>query len=337
MATPVINHIAAAASSGAEEVLIQPFDFNQAHENELVFFFKPGCFQVNEPRNIEAIVDMALTKLQTYRVAISGVLLLSGKRLEELEIMDRHYGYINTLSKQASNILHQEDREHIYQELGITSHFERYVVLGGHEFLQRFPTYDHRSLHEMWISKHSHKLRSGFYIQQYDVDGQQVILVNGFHPSQLAVFTNPAHKIVVMLVHADTDWHALKYDLVGDTFPERAKPDSIRGELFAHHERYGVRDVTVSNNMVHLSAGPFEALFELYNFFHALPAANFALPSTNMARRMISAGASAQDVQRCLTNPKTSINGHETDLFTATEDMDSTRALEEYAHHITVQ
>lgn len=324
------NAIVEAATSGENEVLIQEFDLKTDKSNELLFFFKPSCFNVPDFRNTRAIIDMVMTKLSAYQVSISGVLLLSGERLEELCIMDRHYGYINKLSKQASTILHDEDFQRIYESLEITSNLENYVILGGHEFLQRFPSFDVERLQNLWATKHSYKLRSGFYIQDYEVDNQHVILVNGFHPSQLAFFTNPAHKIALLLLHADTNWHALKYDLVGETFPEKAQKESIRGELYAHHDAYGLPEVTVSNNMVHLSAGPFEALFELYNFFHEIPASNFALSATNMAHLMRDKELLDEDVTRCLSNPIAMIDGEETDLFTATEDKNSEEAMEKY-------
>lgn len=333
MGDELVRAIIDAAKSGEHERLIQPFDFKTDQQNELVFFFKPGCFNAAEHGHVQDIVELGLKELQDYHVTIAGVLLLSGRRLEELEIMDRHYGYINRLSKQASKVLHDEDFQHIYEELGITSGSEKYQVLGGHEFLQRFQDYDANRLRELWASKHSHKLRSGFYIQEYDIASQQVILVNGFHPSQLAFFTDPSHKIILLLLQSDTNWHDLKYDMVGDTFPENAKVTSIRGELYTHHERYGLKEVTVSNNMVHLSAGPFEAMFEGYNFLHAMPTLHFNLMNTNMGRLMHAKGLTDADVDTCLQNPVVTIEGEEVDLFTATEDKNSNEAIEVYIQH----
>ena len=249
MSNSLVTEILKAASSEEHEVLIENFNFDRANKNELLFFLKPGCFTVQNVQHTRSIIEMALDKLNAYNVYISGALLLSGTRLEELEIMDRHYGYINKLSKQASTILTEKDLMKIQKELEISSDFEEYLVLGGHEFLRKFETYDDNSLTELWASKHSVKLRSGFYVQRYEIDNQNIILINGFHPSQLAYFTDPSHKIILFLLHSDTDWESLKWDLVGDTFPEKAKEDSIRGELFKHHDKYGLRNVSISNNL----------------------------------------------------------------------------------------
>ena len=231
--------------------------------------------------------------------------------------------------------MHDEDVQQIYNELGIISETEKYQVLGGHEFLQQFPDYDANRLQALWASKYSHKLRSGFYIQEYRISGRHVILVNGFHPSQLSFFTDPTHKITLLLLHSDTNWHDLKYDMVGDTFPENAKVDSIRGELYNHHERYGLKEVTVANNMVHLSAGPFEAMFEVYNFLHAIPSLNFDVPHTNMGRLMHAKGLTDADIEACLNNPVTTVAGEDVDLFTLTEDTNSNDAIDLYIKHFT--
>lgn len=333
MSDNLVTEILNAASSQEHEVLIQDFNFDRSHKNELLFFFKPGCFTVQDVRHTQNIVEMAMTKLNAYNVSISGVLLLSGTRLDELGIMDRHYGYINKLSKQASTILTEEDFGKVQNSLEISSDFEEYLVLGGHEFLQKFDSYDDNNLDELWSSKKSVKLRSGFYLQQYEIDNQKAILINGFHPGQLAYFTNPAHKIVLFLLHSDTDWANLKWDLVGNTFPENAKEESIRGELFKHHDTYGLKNVSIANNIVHLSAGPFEALFEINNFLHETPSSNFELSSTNMFRLMKEKGLSEKDVTRCLSNPVGRVDDSKIDLFTHTEDKNSHPALADYIEY----
>ena len=181
-----------------------------------------------------------------------------------------------------------------------------------------------------WQTKKSIKLRSGFYIQQYSIKEQQVILANGFHPSQLKHYTNPLHKIVLLLLNSHTDWKILKNDLAGDTFPEWAKGDSIRGEIFGNRQKYGIQNVSISNNCVHLSAGPFEALFEINNFLSNIKDIDFSLDKTNIARLMNKNGFEKEEIRRCLLNPKIQIDEIPTDLFTLTEEKNSNEAISEY-------
>lgn len=144
------------------EQLIKDFQFDNSIENELLFFFKPECFLAGHEESTKAIFKLAMTKFQEFNVSVSGILLLRGNRLGDLEIMDKHYGYINLLSRKASMNVSKEDMNSIWQNLGIDKS-EDIKILGGHEFLKEYPQFDEQSLDELWASKKSLKLKSGFY------------------------------------------------------------------------------------------------------------------------------------------------------------------------------
>lgn len=325
MTNDLAAQLASAYSSKEKELLLSPFQFKQGKKNELLFFFKPECFIDKSQADFTAISRMALSKIAVHETTVCGALLLGGQRLDELSIMDRHYGFINALSRRASSLLTDQDKESIAKTLGID--LREYVVLGGHEFLDRFKAYDPESLNTLWLSKKSAKLRSGFYFQQYQVEDSRMVLVNGFHPSQLAHFTDPSHKIIILLLESDAPWKSLKDDLAGDTYPERSNPDSIRGELFKNQSLYHAGNIAISNNYIHLSAGPFEALFEISNFLSRLGSVKFALTETNGARQMLAAGLMEADIARALTNPIAPIDGKPLDIFTATENLDTPEAI----------
>jgi hypothetical protein len=239
--------------------------------------------------------------------------------------MNRHYGFINQLSRLASSILDDDDRHRIAAALGMTS-IDQYTILGGHEYLAQYPAETDVDLHEFWFSKKSVKLRSGFYVQSYHKDGQGLILVNGFHPLQLGHYTNPTHKIVVILLHSNTDWPILRNRMIGATYPEKAAPQSIRGTLYAQPQRFGLDSVTIANNGVHLSAGPFEALFEIANFGRAVgldPKEEKPL----VLQRMLDAGNSIEKALSTLDNPIVTTTPKAVDLYTATEDVNTPQAI----------
>ncbi len=318
-------------TTNTPNTLIHHFQFNRQKENQMLFFFKPTCFprKPDDPVDTEAIIQMTLDKFEEFGVTISGAVLLDGKTLENLSIMDRHYGYINRLSKNAAKIVSETDREAIQTALELPD-LDNNQILGGHEFLSEFPEYDEESLRQLWITKKSLKLRSGFYFQQYDVDDRSLILVNAFHPVQLKRFTNPLHKILVFLVDSDTDWKCLKNDLAGDTYPEKAIETSIRGEIYKKHEQYGLPEVNISNNGIHLSAGPFEALFEINNFFKNIEDTDYHLSKTNISRILNKQGASIEELRQSITNPIAQIDGTNTDLYSYTEEKNSTDAVVDY-------
>ncbi len=305
-----------------EPIIIKPVEVNQTEkENELVFFFKPELLEVEDHEKILNSLALVEKKFKEFDVTVNGAAIVPGAFLEEHEIMSRHYGFINQLSRKASKMIDAGIRKQIFEVLDISDP-DDYLILGGHEFLAHFKT-DIASLSEIWFSRKAEKLRSGFYFCPGIFKGQKIVLVNGFHPSQIEHFTREDHRIYLMLLHTDTDWTSLKFDLVGDTFPENANQGSIRGNLFANPEKYGQREVGINTNGVHLSAGPFEAAFEVVNFFGALIDLKPAKTSPLAIQKAKEAGFSTDQALNLLENPVL----NDSDIFTKTENLNTNEAI----------
>lgn len=308
------------AAKSAE--IIQAIEVGKTNaENELVFFIKPELLDVQDDTKIENSLHLIQEKFEEYKVTISGAAIVPGAVLEHYEIMNRHYGFINQLSRMASTMIDAETRQAMFAKLGLNDN-GAHRILGGHEFLKEFNT-DLDTLSDVWFGKGAEKMRSGFYFVEETFQGQPILLVNGFHPSQLAHFTRPDHRILLMLLHTNTDWERMKFSLVGDTFPERAKPDSIRGMLYADPEKYGQSEVGINMNGVHLSAGPYEAAFEVVNFFGNLLNLDPAITPPTAIHRSIDAGVSRDLALSLLKNPAVG----DSDLFSKTENLDTKDAV----------
>lgn len=306
-----------------EAEIIQPIKIGQTSKrNELVFFIKPELLDVEESEKIFNSFQLIQEKFEDFDITINGIAIIPGTVLEKFGIMNRHYGFINQLSRKASSIVDDESRKRIFNILKINDQ-EKYKILGGHEFLDFFNT-NVDTLSDIWFSQTANKLRSGFYFIADTYQEQPFILVNGFHPSQLLHFTREDHRILLMLVHSDSDWYDLKFKMVGDTFPEKAAPESIRGRLYAHPELYGQAEVGINTNGVHLSAGPFEAAYEVVNFFGPLIDLKPENTPPLTIAKAIEAGISKQRAMSLLNNPAV----NESDLFSETENMNTAKAVE---------
>lgn len=313
-----------------EIAVIQPPAIGQTQrQNELLMFIKPEILAIEVRSCLGNAIDLIWAKLSEFDATVAGVVLVGGPALEQKESMDRHYGAINVLSKNASNGLDDSDRHSVYEALAVPA--ADYPLFGGHEFLNAHPAFTPATLDDLWFTKKAHKVRSGFYVQAYEDAGEKFILVNGFHPAQLAHFTEPAHRIALMLIHSDTGWAELRDQMIGDTFPERAVTGSIRGELHARPAHYGFEEVTIANNGVHLSAGPFEAMFEIANFFGSLVGTNVSSTPPRIVKTMLAAGIAQDDAYRATENPDVDDGeGAITDLFDATEHLDTEAAVALY-------
>jgi hypothetical protein len=308
--------------SAEEPIITKPVKVNQTEkENELVFFFKPELLEVKDHEKILCSLGLVEQKFSEYNVTVNGAAIVPGSVLKEHEIMSRHYGFINQLSRKASKMVDDDNRREIFQQLDVSDP-EDYQILGGHEFLEYFDA-DIESLSEIWFSQKAGKLRSGFYFSPGAFKGQKIVLVNGFHPSQIEHFTREDHRIYLMLLHTDTDWTSLKFDLVGDTFPENANHSSIRGSLFANPQKYGQREVGINTNGVHLSAGPFEAAFEVVNFFGDLIELDPKETPPLAIQQAMKSGFTKDQALKLLDNPVL----NESDLFSKTENLNTHEAI----------
>ena len=317
-----------------EIAVIQPPAIGQTQrQNELLMFIKPEILAIEDQTCLGNAIELIWAKLSEFDASVEGIVLVGGPALEQKQSMDRHYGAINVLSKTASTGLDDPDRRSVYDALTVPS--ADYPLFGGHEFLKAHANFTPASLDDLWFTKKAHKIRSGFYVQAYEEAGEKFILVNGFHPAQLAHFTEPSHRIALMLLHSDTRWEKLRDQMIGDTFPERALTGSIRGQLHANPARYGFDEVTIANNGVHLSAGPFEAMFEIANFFGSLVGTDISSTPPRIVETMLAAGIARDDAFLAKENPDVEDgDGSTTDLFDATEHLDTEPAVSLYRANV---
>jgi hypothetical protein len=253
----------------------------------------------------------------------AGTSVFTGNELRSKEIMDRHYGFINHASRNSAATLSQGEITALRQSVGAST---TTPVLGGHEFLNLYPDFDPFLLDHLWSTKKSRKVKSGLYFESFEVKEKQVVLVNGFHPAQLEHFTAADRKIVLILLQSELPWRFLRQYMLGDTFPERAIAGSFRRVLYDNQARYGLREISIAANAGHLSAGPFEAMFELWNFFSSSKLTTFSLGHTSMWTLLRSIGAEPAQIQRALSNPRREIGGGERSLFDLTEESDARSA-----------
>ncbi|MDP2876816.1 MAG: nucleoside-diphosphate kinase, partial [Holophaga sp.] len=199
-------------------------------------------------------------------------------------------------------------------------------VLGGHEWLALNPTLTPEGLDAAWFTKGPKKVRSGFYTVPFESQGRPCLLVNGFYPNQAHHFTAPGQRVVLMMLHSDLPWRVLRREMLGDTYPDKAQPGSIRRNLLAQKDALGLARVDITSNFVHLSAGPFEGAGELVNFFRGLQSASFRLEDSRMETFWKEAGLEPARLLPLLEGEPWMPRGATQDLFGATEELDARSA-----------
>ena len=112
--------------------IIRPFMFPGQHENQLLFFLKPEVFML-EVDQASRVVELAVSHLLVYGVHMDGAAVVPGPHLSRSGTMDRHYGYINQMSREASTLLTPSDREAVLSALEVTTEVP---MLGGQSVLR---------------------------------------------------------------------------------------------------------------------------------------------------------------------------------------------------------
>lgn len=297
--------------------ILSNFKLKTDKKNQLLAFFKPEVFLNKKPEQIEKIMKLVFEKLEKYEVSIDGTALFPGSAIGKFKIMDRHYGVINTLSKNASRVLSPEEKELVFKTLGITN--KNTKILGGHEAYEIAGIKNTYDFDNYWLETKSSRIRGGFYVRTMKINGGEVVVVDGFHPHQLAHYTETDRHLGVMLVSSNTSWSKLRDEMLGVSFPQDANKDSIRGILHHNAKDYGFDKVMIENNIMHLSAGPSEALFEIDNFLRESFAVDYLKEEAKLAEKLLLAGVSKEDIKKVLTDK---------DLHNELEHKDTDEAVE---------
>jgi hypothetical protein len=304
------------------EHLLQPLQTHTERQNQALLMFKPECFQGSEA-SVSGVVDIVLHGLARFGAQVCGALALEGPVLERLGTIDRHYRQASELSRGASRMIGSEELARMKALCGVDGECP---VLGGHEWMALNPELSAEALDAAWFAKGPKKLRSGFYTVPFASQGRTCLLVNGFYPAQARHFTAPGRRVVLVLLHSDLPWRVLRREMLGDTYPEKALPGSIRRILLEQRESLGLPRVDITSNFVHLSAGPFEGVGELVNFFRGLDLASFRLEDSRMAAFWREAGLDLSHLAELVEGGAWTPGGVTQDLFGATEELDARSA-----------
>jgi hypothetical protein len=295
-------------------------------KNEFLFFIKPEITLDDENINFSDIVKLVLKKIESFSIKIKNIRIVNAAYLAKHNIIAKHYGVINMLSRNIRAYASEEAKSNFEKIFGIS--FEDSEVWGSLEFLEKYPHFTPTGLSFLWQNAATEKIAGGTYVQKLTLDGQTVFIVNGFHPRQLEHFTAKDRCIVTMTLVGDISWKEARNSFVGKTNPGDALPGSIRHELLINKEKFGLHSVSSSWNGVHLSAGPVEGLVELmrYNSDYEHSIVQSAQDYTfglKLAEKLENSKA-----EKLLKNPIVQFNNKLVSIFDLTEETDSDECLE---------
>jgi len=297
------------------------------YKNEFLFFIKPEITKNSSQINLPLIFEHTFDRMAFFGMSVKNIKLLSAKYLKKHNIIAQHYGVINKISANAKEEISDEARAKFKEIFGKKT--SECVFLGGLEFLQRYSQYNAVSLMDLWLNHKGEKLAGGTYVIKTAVEGEEIFIVNGFHPNQLIHFTEKARSIVVFTLVSDIDWSNARYSFIGATNPELAEKGSLRKVLYENKDIFGLEDVSQSMNGAHLSAGPVEGLVELmrYNSNFEVDKNSLSYKHFNFGKKLTKNFSDVQ-IQDILSNVNLQVNGKKISVFDLTEEKNSDVSIE---------
>lgn len=319
------------AKEPAERWLVPLEETPGEGRNHFVLFLKPEVLAISEGVEVEAILDLVLAALRKHAVRTGAIRVLNGAYLGRYHIMEEHYGVINRASRLGEGALSQATREKLMAEC---PKFDR--ILGGHEFLERYPEVSAFALNIIADTLKTKKIASGKYCAVLDVAGERIVVLNPFHPQQVLHYTGPGRTIVVLECASDTDWKVLRQGMTGSTDPTKAAAGSIRRALLDKKAKLGLREVATATNGVHCSAGPLEAMLEYCRFFSDHAGKKLIKPSdTPFGALLARHGMSKKGIAALTKNPLLGGKGGAAYAFNLTEEKDSDQAADLLAERVS--
>lgn len=294
--------------------------------HEFLFFIKPEITVKSREIDLQSILKLVFEKLTRYQIQIKDISILAASYLEKQDIIARHYGVINALSRKPMEYLSGEALGKFKILYG--NQPEQVVILGSIEFLERFPEYTPLTLDELWQRSKTDKLAGGTYCAVIQVAGNDIYLINGFHPRQLIHFTEKGRSIVAFTLSGNTDWKTARNDFIGKTNPADAAPGSLRRELLDHKEEFGLSVVSSSQNGFHLSAGPVEGLTELMRYCSDYETGKLKTPGDFRFGRQLKPYFSEQEIGLICGNHLVEYRGEKIRTFDLTEEKNGSEAVQ---------
>lgn len=167
------------------------------------------------------------------------------------------------------------------------------------------------------------KFGGGFYCGLVEMEGKDpVYIFNGFFMQMRSKFTKPGTEIYYYHVEwnkKDLPWEDFRGKVLGPTDPEQAPADSLRGQILANWEAWGLKGKpNVGDNGMHASASPFEGYAERANWLQA------STEDDQFGKMMLAGGMSTDMIKAWSVDPQVKIEeGKMGSIFDQLEDLDA--------------
>jgi len=298
----------------------------EVKSNQFLFFIKPEITVKSDNIKLDEILKLIFAKIGEFGFSVHDVKVLTAKYLDQFNIIAQHYGVINQIASNAVANMSEGAKDKFNELYGKSVNEAQ--VLGGLEFLEKYPEFTANTLDYLCQNLGSKKLAGGTYVVEVKLDDEMVYVINGFHGRQLSQFIEQGRSIIVMSLSSDTDWSNARSNFIGATDPSKANAGSLRRAFLDNKDQLGLPDVSQGANGVHLSAGPVEALVELQRYNSNFSTGEAKAFTEFSFGKQLADAFTADAVSAIVKNSNVDVDGKSTSVFDLTEEKNANEALE---------
>ena len=233
--------------------------------NQAVLFSKP-VHHLNINLTSEEIDLEIQNFLDIHNIYIRSYKKINGIDLKSHKTLNKHYGiydYAASIDKIQDLIISKKAK--IIFEKKYNIGWEKAIELKKLDSLKNLKkryNFSSLELSNLWNDKDNNqviKVQPGLVISY--ISSLDIFLTNGFFPLMIDLFYNPIFIMNYYVIEFDSDklkWDEFRKNILGITDCSKSSKDSFRSLMY---KKYKVCNPG-TNNFVHGSAGPFEALIE---------------------------------------------------------------------------
>jgi len=243
--------------------------------------------------------------------------------IDQKMLIDKHYGAI------AAKAVKQHPRELVVQPKAQEA-FAQTFGLKWEDALAQGMVYNAlEGAKKLGISKEQLgiefgkglKFGGGFYCNKV----RDIFVINGFYMAMRGRFTQPGTQIYYLETQwptAKLAWGDFRGKVLGGTDPKTADPESLRHLIYKDWQKLGLKaEPYTSENSLHASASPFEALAERNNWL------GVALEKDSFGRALLASGVPQKMIEAWTDDPPVQFEGKAQSLFDLLEDLDGADCL----------
>ena len=311
------------SNSRQESVIIKPFigsKYSDKFIHHFLVFMKPELTSIENEVNVDEAINLILECFKYFGAEIGGIRAISSKLVIHEQLIEKNYFLLNQISKFGLEACSASVLTRL-QNITVPEVWEQIKVLGGFQFLDNYPKFNAYSLCALIDNVGSKKIGSNIYATFLELMGEQLLVLNGFHPFQYEWLTHSGSAIVAIEGFTNRSWKDIHHFLIGTIKPDMAQKGSIRREIFNARKKIGISQSNIAFNGVHVSPGPLEAMFQIVNFFDS-QAKRILLSQTVFGKRLLLLGLDEETISVLEKNPYVPWQGNEQPIFELSEDMD---------------